>query len=165
MRAIRDRPHRESGRWGGTRMAVRRGSRLARAFAQATIAACLGVAPAAAFDAKRADDSTVRVIGAIGKAGTDRFEPVFCCSTGTGFVIDDEHVATNNHVVELDEQLRKAGSGRVVYLVRTAGSTKNVPAQVIWKSKELDLAILKVPQLNKVPLILANSSMMDYPLK
>jgi hypothetical protein len=142
------------------------GSRRVRAFAaQALFAACIAPVPAAAFDAKRADDSTVRVIGAIARAGTERFEAMFCCSTGTGFVIDDEHIATNNHVIDLDEQLRKAGSGRVVYIVRTAGSSKNVPAQLIWRSKELDLAVLKVPQLNKVPLILANGAMMDYPYK
>jgi hypothetical protein len=144
---------------------LRTAAKLVRVAVLAGIGALQCLGPAAAFDAKRADDSTVRVIGAIARANTDRLEAMFCCSTGTGFVIDDDHIATNNHVIDLDEQLRKAGTGRVVYIVRTAGSTKNMPAQLVWRSKELDLAVLKVPQLNKVPLILASASMMDYPLK
>ncbi len=129
------------------------------------IAGLLGASEAAAFDVRRADASTVRVIGAIVKGTTEKVEPMFCCSTGTGFVIDDDHIATNHHVIDLDEQLKKAPSGRVYFIVRTAGSTKNLPAQIIWKSAELDLAVVRVPKLSQTPLLLADSPMMDYPLK
>ncbi len=79
--------------------------RAANAAAALLIAGAFVAADGAAFDARRADDSTVRVIGAIVKGATDKVEPIFCCSSGTGFVIDVDHIATNHHVNELDEQL------------------------------------------------------------
>ena len=51
-------------------------------------------APAFAFDVKRADASVVRVLAVVVKEQGGRLQPV-TGGTGTGFVIDREHVATN----------------------------------------------------------------------
>lgn len=140
-----------------------------RSICLATGTVALGVSlaapPAAAFDARKADNSTVRVISAVVKGPNDKPERVACCAIGTGFVIDPEHIATNHHVINLDAEVNKVAGARAYYLIRTAGSTQNIVAQLIWSSAELDLAVLKVAKLDKEPVQLADGQMMDYPIK
>ncbi len=133
----------------------------------AIVALALGAAhaaPAFAFDVKRADASVVRVLAVVVKEQGGRLQPV-TGGTGTGFVIDREHVATNYHVVHIEEQLAKVEGGKEYIAVREPGSKQNVRATVIWKSKELDLAVLKVPGLKREPLTLSSATAMDYPPK
>jgi S1-C subfamily serine protease len=137
-----------------------------RLLAAATVLGFAGAGtPARAFDAPKADNSTVRVIAAVVRGPADKPERVACCSTGTGFVVDPEHIATNHHVIDLDAEVKKAPGARAYYVIRTAGSTKNVLATLIWSSPELDLAVLKVARLDKEPLLLADGAMTDYPIK
>lgn len=121
-------------------------------------------APAFAFDVKRADASVVRVLAVVVKEQGGRLQPI-TGGTGTGFVIDREHVATNYHVVHIEEQVAKVEGGKEYIAVREPGSKQNVRATVIWKSKELDLAVLKVPGLRRDPLVLSSAAPIDYPPK
>lgn len=120
--------------------------------------------PAHAFEVKRADASVLRVLAVVVKEAGGRMQPV-AGGTGTGFVIDREHVATNFHVVNIEEQVAKIEGGKEFIAVREPGSTKNIRAQVIWKSKELDLAVLRVPGLKRDPLVLSSAGALDYPPK
>ncbi len=128
------------------------------------LSAVLGAAPALAFDVKRADASVVRVLAVVVKEQGGRLQPI-TGGTGTGFVIDREHVATNYHVIHIEDQIAKVEGGKEYIAVREPGSTKNVVAQVIWKSKELDLAVLKVAGLKRDPLVLSSATATDYPPK
>ena len=123
-----------------------------------------GAPPAYAFDVKRADASVMRVLALVVKDQGGRLQPVMG-GTGTGFVIDREYVATNYHVVHLDEMLAKVEGGKEYIAVREPGSKKNIVATVVWKSKELDLAVLKVPGLKLDALVLSSATPIDYPPK
>ncbi len=115
--------------------------------------------PALAFDAKKADESVVRVLVLEVKQGRRTGQYI----TGTGFVVADEYVVTNEHVVD-DSEFTKDGaqSERVV----VDGSTKNLrSAQLLWSSDELDLAVIKVPGLKRPPLTLASAPPLQYPGK
>jgi hypothetical protein len=123
----------------------------------------------AAFDARRADVSVVRVLALIMK--DPNADPVGG-GTGTGFVIDREHVATNYHVIHIEDQLAKVPGGQEFITVVEPGPKpgktwwrEGLRAQVIWKSKDLDLAVLKVPGLRRDALTLANVTAADYPPK
>jgi hypothetical protein len=134
----------------------------------ALVAFCLTAALAArsalAFDVKRADASVVRVLAVVVKEQGGRLQPI-TGGTGTGFVIDREYVATNYHVVHIEDQVAKVEGGQEYIAVREPGSKQNVRATVVWKSKELDLAVLKVPGLKREPLVLSSATAMDYPPK
>lgn len=115
--------------------------------------------PAGAFDAKKADQSVVRVI--VFEVKNGRRTGTY--SFGTGFVVDGEYVVTNEHVVD-DSEFRKNGgtSERVV----VDGSKQNLrPAQLIWSAPELDLAVVRVPGLKRPPLPLSSAPPYDYPDK
>ena len=64
-----------------------------------------GTAPAFAFDAKKADQSVVRVIVWEVKNG----KRTGTYGSGTGFVVADEYVVTNEHVTD-DSDYRKDGA-------------------------------------------------------
>jgi hypothetical protein len=128
------------------------------------LGAVLAASPVSAFDVKRADASVVRVLAVVVKEQGGRLQPI-TGGTGTGFVIDREHVATNYHVVHIEDQVAKVEGGKEYIAVREPGSKQNVRATVIWKSKELDLAVLKVPGLKRDPLVLSSATAMDYPPK
>jgi S1-C subfamily serine protease len=134
------------------------------ALAALPLGAVLAASPAAAFDVKRADASVVRVLAVVVKEQGGRLQPI-TGGTGTGFVIDREHVATNYHVIHIEDQVAKVEGGKEYIAVREPGSKQNVRASVIWKSKELDLAVLKVPGLKRDPLVLSSATAMDYPPK
>lgn len=127
-------------------------------------AAMVAPAPTYAFDVKRADASVVRVLAIVVKEQNGRLQPI-TGGTGTGFVIDHEHVATNYHVVHIEDQVAKVEGGKEYIAVRELGAKQNVRATVIWKSKELDLAVLKVPGLKREPLVLSSAAPIDYPPK
>ncbi len=131
----------------------------------AALAAPAIVPPVHAFDVKRADASVVRVLAVVVKEGEGgRLQPI-TGGTGTGFVIDREHVATNYHVIHIEEQVARVEGGKEYIAVREPGSKANIRATVIWKSKELDLAVLKVPGLKMEPLVLSTAAAMEYPPK
>lgn len=126
---------------------------------------CLAVVarPAAAFDVKQADASVVRVLAfVVVDAGGGKVRPV-AGGTGTGFVIDNEYVATNHHVVHIDGHVQKVPGGQPYFAIREPGQKANLKATVVWKSAELDLAIIKVPGLKRAALTLSNASPIDYP--
>src|ERR1044071_8142082 len=78
----------------------------------AALALMAGSSPAAhAFDVKRADSSTLRVVAYVIKEVDGKVQPV-AGGRGTGFVIDREYVATNYHVVFIDDQLAKIPDGK-----------------------------------------------------
>ncbi|HEY7609942.1 MAG TPA: trypsin-like peptidase domain-containing protein [Alphaproteobacteria bacterium] len=116
-------------------------------------------APARAFDAKKADQSVIRVVVFEIKNG----KRTGTYSFGTGFVVDNEFVVTNNHVTDDSEFIKDGGSSERVVV---DGSTKNLrPAQLIWNSPELDLAVVRVPGLTRPPLTLSSAPPMEYPDK
>jgi hypothetical protein len=121
-------------------------------------------APASAFDVRRADSSVVRVYALVLKEVSGRPRAVGG-SVGTGFVIDREYVATNHHVVHIAEQLAKVPDGKEAYAIRLPGVEKPLRAEVVWKSDKLDLAVLRVPGLDREPLALADVNPIDFPPK
>jgi len=62
--------------------------------------------------------------------------------TGTGFVVNrDGYVVTNNHVIQ--------GAKKILVLHKSGSENRKQEAQLVWRSEGYDLAILKVPGLNK----------------
>ncbi|MGH7006481.1 MAG: S1C family serine protease, partial [Alphaproteobacteria bacterium] len=117
-----------------------------------------------AFDVKRADASVVRVLAFVVKQVDGKIQPI-AGGTGTGFVVDNEYVATNYHVIHVEATVAQNPGSSEFIAVRELGSKQNLRAQIIWKSKELDLAVLKVPGLKREPLMLAGATAMDFPPK
>jgi len=116
-------------------------------------------APARAFDANKADKSVVRVIVFEIKNGRRTGNWAF----GTGFVVDDEYVVTNEHVVD-DSDFKKDGASAEHVVVD--GSKQNMrKAEVVWSSIELDLAVIRVRGLKRSPLALTTLPPADYPGK
>jgi hypothetical protein len=114
---------------------------------------------ALAFDAKKADQSVIRVVVFEIKNG----KRTGTYSFGTGFVVDNEYVVTNHHVTDDSEFTKDGGSSERVVV---DGSTKNLrAAQLVWQAAELDLAVLKVPGLMRPTLKLASAPPLDYPDK
>ena len=139
------------------------------ALAAVGICAALGASavappPAHAFDVKRADSSVVRVLAFVVRMVDGKMQPI-AGGTGTGFVIDNEYVATNYHVVHVEEEVAKNAGSQEFIAVRELGTKQNLRAQIVWKSKELDLAVIKVPNLKRAPLTLANASALETPPK
>jgi hypothetical protein len=131
----------------------------------AVVATSPAFAPtAAAFDVKRADSSVVRVLAFVVRTVDGKMQPI-AGGTGTGFVIDNEYVATNHHVVFVEDQVQKNPGSSEFIAVRELGSKQNLRAQVVWKSKELDLAVIKVPNLRREPLTLTSGSALEFPNK
>jgi V8-like Glu-specific endopeptidase len=90
----------------------------------------------------QADQSVVRVV-AKDRAGYE---------LGSGFVVAKDIVATNYHVIENN-------LGVVVLKKNPSGSDiKPVKASVLWRSVDLDLALLEVPGL-ELPVITVRQSM------
>ncbi len=115
--------------------------------------------PAFAFDAKKADQSVIRVVVFEIKNG----KRTGTYSFGTGFVVDNEYVVTNHHVTDDSDFTKDGGSSERVVV---DGSTKNLrAAQLVWQSAELDLAVLKVPGLTRPTLKVSGAPPLDYPDK
>lgn len=135
---------------------------LARA---ATGAALLGLAgaaaipaPAAAWDAKAAEKSTLRVAVIAEVQGKKVF-----AGHGTGFVIDRGHVATNWHVAISNDLINK----KIPYklYVISAYVPEFIEAETIWHSENLDLAVLRVKNLDLPVLELSSREPLNYPGK
>jgi len=132
---------------------------IAAAFLASAATMVAGVAPAFAFDAKKADQSVVRVI--VWEVKNGRRSGTY--GSGTGFVVADEYVVTNDHVTD-DSDFRKDGA--TAERVVIDGSRQNQrAAQLIWASPELDLAVLRVPGLKRPPLTLSSAPYADRPDK
>lgn len=115
--------------------------------------------PALSFDAKKADQSVIRVVVFEVKNG----KRTGTYSFGTGFVVDNEYVVTNHHVTDDTDFTKDGGASERVVV---DGSTKNLrAAQLVWQSAELDLAVLKVPGLTRPTLTLSSAVPLDYPDK
>ncbi|MGB1261155.1 MAG: trypsin-like peptidase domain-containing protein, partial [Akkermansiaceae bacterium] len=74
-------------------------------------------------------------------------------STGTGFCVEEGYVVTNHHVIEGSEN-------KPLSVVRRTRETNQVELRegnVIWSSKDLDLAILKVNDLTAKSLSLCDA--------
>lgn len=128
------------------------------AFAAALLAAGLAAGPAAAqgrFDAKITDPSVVRILVHVSERGG----PEQCCFLGTGFVIGNGYIATNNHVVG------GSNTTKVTKVQIVTGPKATMPATVIWTSPGLDLGVIKVENLNRPILPLTGLVAPDYPAK
>ena len=124
-----------------------------------TLAICAGLsAPAAAFDAKSADRSVVRV-----QIGVEKDGKLMGAGHGTGFVIDKEYVVTNQHVAEPASHV--AAKTPYKLLVLNPELKDYMPADIVWTSKELDLAVLRVKGLGLPAVELSNREAMGYPEK
>jgi hypothetical protein len=126
----------------------------------ALAAAAVGPSPVAAFDAKIVDQSVVRILVVGVKPNGERV----CCLTGTGFVVAPDTVATNAHVVD-DSELKKAGATSSIIVVPD-GDLKNLKqGKVLWRSDELDLAVVNFAGLNRPVITLHAGTPLDYPPK
>jgi hypothetical protein len=126
----------------------------------ALAAAAVGPRPAAAFDAKIVDQSVVRILVVGVKPNGERV----CCLTGTGFVVGPDMVATNAHVVD-DTELKNAGATSSIIVVPD-GDLKNLKqGKVMWRSDELDLAVVSFPGLNRPVITLHAGTPLEYPPK
>lgn len=119
------------------------------------VALGLASAPAEAkFDFSKVDPSVVRVLviakmrdGKLGLAGH-----------GSGFVVADELVVTNNHVASPDpKELQKQGETFFGLLIPDGGwKTENLKqAKVVKLWPELDLALIRVQGLKRSPVALS----------
>jgi hypothetical protein len=127
-------------------------------FALAALAASLALAgPAGAqqFDSRKTDPSVLRILVHVSERGG----PEQCCFLGSGFVIADGYVATNNHVVG-DNDRHKVTKVEVV-----TGHKQTLPAKVIWTSPGLDLGVIRVEGLNRPVVPLTGLTAPDYPVK
>jgi hypothetical protein len=113
---------------------------------------------AQSLDVKRFEQSVVRVIASLMRDGAEAGS-----GHGTGFYITEEHVLTNHHVVTLGGDPPPGAT--VAIVVRAAGLTETYKAEVVWLSKELDLAVIKVTGLSRVPLVLSSAPPREYPTK
>ena len=101
---------------------------------------CLQSAAAAENAITTADRSVVRVIV---KSGGKYV-------TGTGFVVSaDGIVVTNNHVVDNGDEVW-------VWVKQPDGEPLDLPATIKWVSVDYDLALLKVPGLNRPQLTISS---------
>jgi hypothetical protein len=126
--------------------------------AAAFILTATHTAPAAAWDAKAAEHSTVRVAVIAEKDGKKIF-----AGHGTGFVIDRGYIATNWHVA-VSDQLDKAKIPYKLYIISTYVPEFTL-AETIWHSEALDLAVLRVQGLNLPVLELSSREALSYPAK
>lgn len=110
------------------------------------VAACVAAPGAArAFDIKAVDPSVVRVQWAIRQDSTGKMRAY---ASGSGFVIAPEYIVTNFHVVNLAS--RKVPDGYSLVMLIPDGSWKTLrKTEVVWRSKALDLAVVKVPGLHR----------------
>lgn len=139
---------------------------IASAYGFARAAACtlaLGVAlnglssaPAAAFDPKVTDKSVVRVL--IGPGGKVEYG-----GHGTGFVIDEDTIATNWHVAEPESYVKDKKPYKL--FVINPFLKDWMPAEIVWASQELDLAIIRVKGLGLPPFEVSGRDPFEYPPK
>ena len=73
-------------------------------------------------------------------------------STGSGSVVAQGYVLTNWHVVD---------GGQEFYVASRFVADRLVPAQLIWSSDELDLAVVAVPGLSLPPVTLGTMELRD----
>lgn len=114
--------------------------------------------PAAAFDAKTMEKSVVRVIIVIERDGK-----ATSAGHGTGFVIDRDYIATNQHVSE-DDSLIKNKTPYKLYVINSE-LTQFLQAEIVWADKALDLSVLRVRNLGLPVLEVSNRDPFDYPGK
>lgn len=115
-------------------------------------------APARAWDAKAAEKSTLRVALIAEVQGKKVF-----AGHGTGFVIDHGYVATNWHVAISNELINKKIPYKL-YIISTY-VPEFTEAETIWHSEDLDLAVLRVKNLDLPPLELTSREPLSYPGK
>lgn len=115
-------------------------------------------APAAAWDAKAAEKSTLRVAIIAEVNGKKVFG-----GHGTGFVIDRDYVATNWHVAIASELIKQ----KIPYQLAVISSyvPNYVVAEIVWHSEDLDLAVLRVKNLDLPALELSSREPLGYPGK
>jgi hypothetical protein len=136
--------------------------RFARAAAGAVLlglaAAAALPAPAAAWDAKAAERSTLRVALIAEVQGKKVF-----AGHGTGFVIDRGYVATNWHVAISNELIKQ----KIPYKLYVISSyvPEFTEAETIWHSEDLDLAVLRVKNLDLPTLEISSREPLGYPGK
>jgi hypothetical protein len=135
--------------------------RFARAAAGAafiSLAAAALPAPAAAWDARAAEKSTLRVALIAEVQGKKVF-----AGHGTGFVIDRGYVATNWHVAISNDLIKQ----KVPYKLYIISSyvPEFTEAETIWHSEDLDLAVLRVKNLDLPVLELSSREPLGYPGK
>lgn len=137
---------------------LRLGAWLPAVLVAAIFAVAATVPVATALDVRRYEQSVVRIYVVVKRA-----DGASATGSGTGFVVAPGHVATNLHVVTFGGA---AGEGASVAIsVREPGAVQDRKAEIAWSSKELDLAVIRVPGLARPPLRLSRASPLDYPRK
>lgn len=126
-----------------------------------------GARPASAqkLDIEALDKSVVRIF-VLYYRDNRRFHG----GSGTGFVVDGEYVVTNDHVISMKDPNTKRPipvTGNIRRrIVVPDGSFKNLrEAELIWNAPELDLAVIKVPGLNRPKVKLSGVEFTAHPKK
>lgn len=102
------------------------------------------------FNYDRAQASVVQIFMVVRDPSSNRIVPI---SSGSGFVVAPGVVVTNAHVIAQNVRLRQY---QQVPVVRVSGSNEPlVPDRVLYSSRSLDLAILRVDELDATPVRLS----------
>ena len=90
--------------------------------------------------------SVLKIINIMTKNGK-----IIEAGTGTGFLINSQgYLLTNNHVIEANRDTK----AQLVVVDGDNTATKNLKyARLIWSSKKIDIAIIKVDNLSKHPIL------------
>lgn len=118
--------------------------------------------PSTGFDVNKVDRSVVRIELALRDETTKKLHR---WSHGTGFVIADGIVVTNDHVAVAR---RTPPEGKTPVLIVPDGAytaSKLRRATLLWNSKALDLAVIRVPGLKRPPLTISEVAPNSGPVK
>ncbi len=110
------------------------------------LAVLLGISACTApvSDWERLDDSVIRLMVVTDKAKGE----------GTAFAINDQGIYVTNHHVIADA----LKGGKLVAVEQIVPQEKFHPAEVIWHSREKDLALVEVPDWKRPPLPLGDAA-------
>ncbi len=141
-------------------MIVRLLSRLPRAAAPLVALLLVAAGCEQGFDLAKVDRSVVRVQHLFIYEGKELLG-----GHGTGFVLTrDGYVVTSHDVVSVESKLPK-GLKSVRIFIPDGSWSKRLTARVVWSSKSMDLAILRVPGLKREPVTLSAAPISSSPLK
>ena len=138
------------------------GHRLLAALLCLVLGAAITPAPARAeFEVQNVDPSVIRVQHLIKRDGRVSFGP-----HGTGFIINEQgYAVTNQHVVRPPQLPRGVDYLGIFVPDGSWDKDKLRRVTIIWESKALDLAIIRIEGLKRSPLVLADVRHGEAPKK
>ncbi len=138
------------------------GRRLIAALLCLIVGGVLAASPAwAGFEVRKVDRSVIRVQHLIKRDGRVSFGP-----HGTGFIINEQgYAVTNQHVVQRPELPPGVEYLGIFVPDGSWDKSKLLPVTIVWESKALDLAIIRIEGLKRPPVVLADVRYGESPNK